>query len=250
MLAERQGLEYERDWTTLAALSDDELVIFWEGGFRAYRQAQYSQDGGATWSEPIDTLDWLIADNGFAEFVRDGANRLHLFVFQRIREGNDDRNSYGSSGNDSNGLWHSVWEGGTQWRQPERIGEPNPGNFVSATIRGGNELFAAWFSYTYLELSVFQCELYDTPAVPLQSWAEIPPLLVNNLSGTPTIAIAATATAFSTPTVLPINSSNSFPLSPEMTSSPGNAILAGILPVFAIILLIAVFNLQKRRHTR
>lgn len=247
MLAERQGFEYERDWTTLAPLGDDEYVIFWEGGYRAYRQAQYSYDGGVTWSPPIDTLDWLIADNGFAEFVRDGAERLHLFVFQRVREGNEDRNDYGE---ESNGLWHSVWEGGTQWRQPEMIGEPNGGNFATVAIRGGNQLFAAWFSYIDLEVSVIQCELYDTPAVPFQPWAEIPPLPVSNPSGTPNIVIAATATASPTPTALPINSSNSFPLTPEMTSSPGNTILVGILPVFAIIVLIVVFNIQKRRQTR
>lgn len=245
MLAERLGQEYERDWTTLAPLGDDELVAIWEGGYRAYRQAQYSQDGGATWSQPIDTLDWLIADNGFAELLRDGADRLHLFVFQRVREGNEDRNAYGA---DSNGLWHSVWEGGTQWRQPEMIGEPNPGNFVTAAMRGGNQLFAAWFSYVDLELSVIQCELYGTPAVPLQPWTEIPPLPVSDPLVTPTVV--STQTASLAPTAALVNSSSSFPITPELPPGPANSILLGIVPVFAIIILVALFNFQKRRHTR
>lgn len=244
-LAERQGIEYERDWTTLAVLGEDDLVVFWEGGYRAYRQAQYSQDGGQTWTRPKDTLDWLIADNGFAEFVRDGSDNLHLFVFQRVREGNDDRNPFGGQGN---GLWHSVWEGGNQWRQPQMVGDPNTGNFVSVAIRGGNELFAAWFSYIGLELSIIQCELQDVEAVPLEPWPEEIELNVPEVTPVDTI----TDTTETVTTTVPTNPSISLPAGVEGLASPGQPILLGMLPTIFVIALtvVVVIAFQKRRQVR
>ncbi len=244
MLDERQGIEYERDWVTLAVLGEDELVVFWEGGFRAYRQAQYSSDGGATWGQPIDTLDWLIADNGFAEFVRDGADRLHLFVFQRIREGNGDRNPFGE---ESNGLWHTVWEGETQWRQPQMVGLPNPGNFVTVAVRGGNELFAAWFSYFDLELFIIQCGLKDTMPTPLQVWTEIPPLPSLSAEAATAVSPSPTPTASLEPTA--VNPAVSFPNNTAPVSSPGTPILFGVLPAFFVILLITAVGLLRHRYS-
>ncbi len=244
MLAERRGIEYERDWVTLAVLGEDELVAFWEGGYRAYRQAQYSYDGGVTWGLPIDTLDWLIADNGFAEFVRDGADRLHLFVFQRIREGNEDRNPFGR---DTNGLWHSIWEGETQWREPHIVGEPNDGNFVTVAVRGGNEFFAAWFTYLDLELYLIQCQFKDTPAIPLQPWTNVPPLPVN------TSAEAEAGADQPLPTAVPTAaaaSSFTFPTATAPTPSPGNTILIGVIPTLFIILIVTAVGWQRRRHSR
>ncbi|MCL4262299.1 MAG: glycoside hydrolase [Anaerolineae bacterium] len=243
MLAERQGNEYERDWVTLAVLGEDELVAFWEGGFRAYRQAQYSADGGATWSRPIDTLDWLIADNGFAEFVRDGAGRLHLFVFQRIREGNGDRNPFGE---ESNGLWHTVWEGETQWRQPQMVGLPNPGNFVTVAIRGGNELFAAWFSYADLELAIIQCELKDTPAIPPQPWAQIPPL--PSIATEAATAVPPSPAPTASPEPTPAGASFTFPSTGASASNPGNLILYGTLPALFVIVMVTAVGWLRRRN--
>lgn len=254
-LAERKGLEYERDWVTLAVLGENELVAFWEGGYRAYRQAQYSYDGGETWTDPIDTLDWLIADNGFAEFVRDGDGRLHLFVFQRIREGNTDRNPFVTE--ETNGLWHSFWQGGQEWRQPQLIGEPNGGNFAAVTIRGGNELFAAWFSYTGLELYVGQCQLKDTSPIPLQAWTEVPPRpLVVSEDGT---AVAPTATPFANSTAThnqPASQGTSNNNSPNLNFStttvplpnPSNTILTGVIPVIVVILLVTAVSWFRRRQ--
>jgi hypothetical protein len=245
-LAERKGIEYERDWTTVAVTGENDLIAFWEGGFRAYRQAQYSSDGGATWSEPIDTLDWLIADNGFVEFVRDGADRLHSFVFQRVREGNDDRNPYGAN---SNGLWHSVWEGGTTWREPQLVGDPNSGNFNSVTVRGGNELFAAWFGYIDLELSVIQCQINDTPAIPLQPWLDVPPPPVY-VTAQPT-AVPATPTA--APTATPVKAGPaSFPTTVGPAADPGTAVLVGVIPTLLIIAIVsvAIIGWQRQRQTR
>lgn len=157
-LAERQGAEYERDWVSLATLGDDELVAFWEGGFRAYRQAQYSDDGGVTWSEPIDTLDWLIADNGFAEFIEDSAGRLHLFVSQRVREGNLDKG-------EGNAIWHTVWEGDKKWREPVRADPDNSANYIAVALSKGNEVHIASFSNSILEIFTLRCTIEGAPAV-------------------------------------------------------------------------------------
>ena len=87
ILDQRKDDDYERDWTSLAVLDKDTLLAFWEGGYRAYPQSQVSADGGVTWSKPVDTFYWLIADNGFVEMARDSADRLHAFLPRRIREG-------------------------------------------------------------------------------------------------------------------------------------------------------------------
>jgi hypothetical protein len=160
-LAERKGLEYERDWATLTELSEGQLVVFWEGGFRAYRQAQYSYDGGDSWSEPIDTLDWLIADNGFAEFVKDSAGRVHLFVSQRVREGNPDKGG-------GNAIWHTVWEGEQNWREPRRADPDNPANYISVALSRGNEVHIASFSNAVLEILTLRCTIEGAPTLPVE----------------------------------------------------------------------------------
>ena len=106
ILSERMQNEYERDWTALTILDAGKVVVMWEGGWRAYRHAQYSDDGGATWSKPVDTFPWLIGENGFVEFARDSNRTLYAFLSQRMREG---ISYYGET--DSSALWESVWEG-------------------------------------------------------------------------------------------------------------------------------------------
>jgi hypothetical protein len=246
ILDERQGIEYERDWVTLAPLDENQLIVFWEGGYRAYRQAQYSQDGGVTWSEPIDTLDWLIADNGFAEFVRDGAGRLHLFVFQRIREGNVDRNLYGVG---SNGLWHSTWEGDTTWRQPKMIGQPNSGNFVSVAVRGGNELFATWFSYIDLELYIIQCQFEDTPSIPFVTWDEPPPLMVESTEQDLSISTQSMPASYTQP--LPVESGVAAAWQSQPILEQPNLdslIFWGVIPTLILILTILLLHQQLKRR--
>ena len=110
-LAERIDPEYERDWNNMALLGPGKIVAMWEGGYRAYRYAMYSDDSGVTWSQPIDTFPFLIGENGLVEFARDSLDRLHLFISQRIREGNEIRGQY-------IGLWHSIWEGGIDGLSP------------------------------------------------------------------------------------------------------------------------------------
>lgn len=240
VLDKRLGNEYERDWVTLAVLGEDELVAFWEGGWRAYRQAQYSTDGGETWSEPVDTLDWLIADNGFAEFVRDSTGRLHLFVFQRVREGNDDKGNL-------EGLWHTTLDAERTWREPQLVGNPSKGNFVSVAIKGGNELFAAWFDYTDFEIFVMQCQIEGADPVEPQPWTNLAPVgeseeATNTLEPTPPSATDTEEMAIDAPS--PPNSSISRP-----ADNPAYALVLGMAPVLLLIVVVVGFYMHRQRFS-
>lgn len=237
LLDERQGEEYERDWSTLALLGEDELVAFWEGGFRAYRQAQYSYDGGATWTDPIDTLDWLIADNGFAEFVRDSAGRLHLFVLQRVREGNVDKGP-------REGLWHTMWEGNQQWREPELVGSQTPANLVSVAISGGNQLFAATTGTFDYEIHIRRCTIEGAPAIETQ-------LPVTQGTSPDTQAGILPVVEVTPPVFAGVTEVTSPAIevsrAPANATSPGAPLILGIAaPLFLVVITVAGYVLRRR----
>lgn len=164
-LAERAPNDYERDWVQMAWLEGDKLVLTWEGGFRAYRQFMYSDDFGVTWTEPEDTFYWLIGENGYTEFARDGAGRLHLFIAQRVREGSIGR--YGCLG-----LWHSTWQGDRNWSDPELVGGCNNMVDPRVVIANGNQLVAAWYSSLVGEIMVLTGTIQDAPYIEPQPLLE------------------------------------------------------------------------------
>ncbi len=250
VLERRVGDEYERDWTALAKLDDDQLVALWEGGFRAYPQAQYSFNDGGAWSQPVDTFYWLIADNGFAEFERDSSGRLHVFLPRRIREGYEDRcNSFPGCTGDGNALWHSVWEGETRWREPRPAGdflaENIGGNYTSAVITGGNRLMAAWFLYAETELMLMECRIEGAEEIAAQPW----PSPTTTPAPSPTLQPIATVTlpaptAFPTPP--PITASGFTGAPPA--SSPMALIIPGLAAAFILVGgTIAIQQFRRRR---
>ncbi len=177
----REDNDYERDWTNIAVLDKNQLMVMWEGGFRAYPQAQYSYDGGETWTEPIDTFPWLIADNGYANLLRDNTGRLHTFLVRRIREGAGDVCRFpgcalAEANGTTNTLWHSVWEGGTVWRSPKPVGNilyqvadgdyaSIGGNFSAVAFNRGNQLVVAWFDYAHFEMTTMECTVAGASVV-------------------------------------------------------------------------------------
>lgn len=237
VLDRRQGEEYERDWSTLALLGENALVAFWEGGFRAYRQAQYSYDGGATWTDPIDTLDWLIADNGFAEFARDSAGRLHLFVLQRVREGNVDKGR-------REGLWHTMWEGNQQWREPELVGSQTPANLVSVAISGGNQLFAATTGTFDYEIHIRRCTIQGAPAIAPQlpvTEATSPDTDAGTL---PVVEATPPVSSGEPEATLP---AIEFSQTPVNETDPGSPLILGIAaPLFLVAITVAGYVLRRR----
>ncbi|MCC9076759.1 hypothetical protein FKZ61_011635 [Litorilinea aerophila] len=245
-LAERVGDEYERDWTTLAVLEPGRLVALWEGGFRAYPQTQYSDDGGATWSAPIDTFFWLIADNGFGEFVRDSTGRLHVFLVRRIREGYSHLcGRFVGCRGDGNTIWHSVWEAGVNWRDPRPVGGFHDSNFISVAMNLGNQLFLSWFNYdnpeTSLDIFTMQCTVEGAPALAPQPWPAVD-------MPTPT----PVATAWPTPTPLPEVTATPAPVvsvqaTPVGRSNPATPLLVGALPSLALLVLAVMVERIRRR---
>jgi hypothetical protein len=252
MLAARAEGDYERDWTKIEVLGEGHLVAFWAGGFRAYPQAQYSTDGGVTWTEPIDTLFWLIADNGFAEFVQDSEGRHHIFLARRIREGYDEVCSrFPQCSGTGNAIWHSVWESGPNWREPKPVDFTfSPVNFISTAISQGNQLTFAWFDYTDLEVNVMRCEIEGVRTLEVVLMPTITPTPA--LSATSAAQTEATATpsvangieaaeATTTPTLnLGVPSRNAQP-------SAQAILLSSFVPACALVLLILVVSRIRRR---
>ena len=233
-LSERVGDEYERDWARLASLGDDQLVVMWEGGYRAYRHAMYSNDGGVTWSKPIDTFPWLIGENGFVEFAYDSNGRLHLFIAQRVREGYTERGS-------RMGLWHSIWEGGTRWREPVYVsqggGAENMTNPKVAIIQG-NKIVAAWYGSHIYEIMVMTGTI--TSANYLQAITRDTPRTSVQPTPQPIVTLQPSDTVI-VPT--PILFDTSMPSNTAM--SPASYVLFGSLPVLLIV--VSIFLKQKHK---
>ncbi len=223
MITETRPGEYERDWNNLALLGEGQLVSIWEGGFRAYRHAMYSSDGGVTWTDPIDTFPWLIGENGFVKYATDSLGQLHLFIAQRVREGNTDRDVGGV------GLWHSIWEGGTTWRDPVLIGGVNDMVNPAAVIVNGNEVVAAWYASSVIEIMVMTGQLGDTPPTEPQPWpdpgssAEPTATPIDATSITPVVEVTAEPG-------IPLN-----PNPPQGSDNPGSVIFLGIVPAVLIL---------------
>jgi len=257
-LAERTGMEYERDWTNPMVLDENHLIVMWEGGFRAYPQAQYSDDGGVTWSEPIDTFYWLIADNGFASMLWDGSKRLHAFLVRRIREGYDMCHFPGCDNalarGSTNTIWHSVWEGGRRWREPKPVSDFGNGEFgdiggafTQLAIVGGNKVIAAYFSYTYQEIMVMECDIEGALEIPPEPWPTVTPGPTVTPSST-SLPLVAVANVPQEP-VRPVLSVDQIPYPANAQSNPGSAIFLGILPVLLIIIVIGIVKQVKQRKS-
>jgi hypothetical protein len=204
VIAQNVDDEYERDWNNLAQLSDNQLMAMWEGGWRAYRQAQYSYDGGVTWSEPVDSFPKLIGDNGFVEFAQDSRGTWHAFVANRIREGTD----VFVAGDDDVSLWHSTWLGGEGWSDPTLaitgVSAKNMTN-PKVAIVNGNRIVAAWYGSQIYEIYVATGVIQDAPALEPEPWqssaiyptatpsqVELTPVIGETVQPTPTPFIEKT----------------------------------------------------------
>ncbi len=256
VLDKRRNDEYERDWTNLTVLGKNQLAVIWEGGFRAYPQAQYSDDGGVTWGKPIDTFPWLIADNGFANLLWDDTGRLHAFLVRRLREDSGDVCKFAGCAaaearGSTNTLWHSIWEGGTRWRDPKPVGNFGDGKlgdiggaFSAVAFVGGNEFVAAWFSYLTQEIVVMNCTVEGVSPDEPKPW--------------PTATPKPTATPLPTPTPMPVDVTLALITRPvysdTATSQPADTLQNPGLPILfggLISLLVVagvVFVKQYRRY--
>jgi hypothetical protein len=232
-LTVRAGGEYERDWNNMAHLGNNTIVTFWEGGWRAYRHAQYSFDNGRTWTEPVDIFPGLIGENGFVEFARDGDGNLHLFYAQRTREGNMLRSG--------EGLWHSIWEGGTRWRDPISSGGNTGYLNPKVAIINGNNVVATWYTSPEFEIWVMTGSIIGVTQTPPRPWERV--ALEPETTSVPTYEISPF-----TPT--PEQSDPVFdtgPISRYSNGHPGVAIMLGIFPSIIFVgIILMIIKLRQR----
>jgi hypothetical protein len=230
-IATRIGDEYERDWNNMTLLGPGQIVTMFEGGWRAYRYAMYSYDSGVTWSDPIDTFPWLIGENGTVEYVRDSNGTLHLFIAQRVREG------YSRGDLNLAALWHSEWEGGTRWSEPEFVGALvnliNP----KVTIAGGNRIVATWYTQNDLEIMTMIGTIQNAPAVDPQTL----PTEIPAATATPEPLTVLEATQ-------PVQVQSGFTVTPGdgAPGQPGVPIAIGVSISFLLIA-VAVILIFRRR---
>jgi hypothetical protein len=238
VLTENRDDEYERDWNNMVQLDKNLLMTIWEGGWRAYRNAQYSLTEGSSWSDPIDIFPRLIGDNGYVEFVKDSNNKWHAFLAQRIREGNE-----GTGQADAVFLWESSWLGGTGWSDPVQAisGEStramtNP----KVAIVNGNRIVATWYGSGIYEVMVATGVIQDAPYIPPKPWpasVEQPINIPTDVMPTPLVEITLQPTP--TPYILK-------PVSKPGANEPFNFAF-GVASSLIVSLIMVVIVVVKRR---
>ena len=233
-LSTRIGIEYERDWCSLGLLGPGQIVAMWEGGYRAYRYGMYSDDGGVTWSDPIDTFPWLIGENGFVDFYADSAKSIHAFLSQRVREGNEQRGNH-------EGLYTSVWMGGTNWQEPVLAWGDIPMVNPSVAIVGGNRVVVAWYSYTDLEVRAMTGEIPSAPYIPPTVLSA--PILPATATVQPAETATATLETSSLMNTAPTPASQESPAQNDLFDNPMLPVMLGI--VFTILVLVLAIWIYK-----
>lgn len=179
---------YEVDWLSVG-IRDKEIHLAWEGSSDiATLNERISLDGGQTWGESHQILANLRGENGFADYVIDSANQLHLLDTQR-----GDPNSI------TQGVWNATWASG-RWQDPDLAGVSSTGlyaqlghltqsellNIMHGTLSGnglryqrsaivnGNELFVVvvsewdgeiWASHTTLDAPYIAPHPFPQPSV-------------------------------------------------------------------------------------
>lgn len=246
-LAEVREGEYERDWNSMTVLPDGRLMSVWEGGFRAYRNAMFSEDDGATWTEPWDMFPTLIGENGFAEFATDSLGRLHMFLAQRIREGVVVNTEFDGT---IEGLWHSVALGENEWSDPILSGGVNPMVNPKIAILQGNIVVAVWYSNLEREIIVMIGKIEDAPTIAVQPWPDTERVFRSTPESPPGGGQEPQETA---PPSMP---EPTISLSADETSStkidatnPANLVFIGAAPVLLIIP-VFIFVWRRKRSSR
>jgi hypothetical protein len=235
---------YEVDWISVGVVGK-EIHLVWEGSSPAATVFErISSDGGQTWGEPHQILSALVGENGFADFVVDSANQLHMLVVKR-----------GDAGSLTNGVWHTVWEGG-HWQDPTLLGTSFTGLYseldklsqtalqemLRGTLTGnglryqrtalvnGNELFV-------VVVNEWDGEIWSTHTT-LGS-PHINPQPYPQQVSTPTQSSALTPKPSPTATALPVISSSS--ATANQGADVGAPVFTGGFAVLVLIIGVAIY---------
>lgn len=235
---------------------NDQLIVIYNNGFgetvAPVMWMRRSDDGGTSWSVPVQAFPTHRGRNGPVSLVIDSANTLHALFGQRT-----------GGSPDIHGMWHSVWDGG-RWSQPEAIvSNPQRKGSISldpyvqyepgfdpydakAIVVQGNILLVTWRTdpgaskdgvwYSY--------DILDAPALPT-----VPLPVVAGpqtaLTPEPTHSQTSLATPLpeSSPTSVPLEQITAPPRQPGGTAAP---LLVG--SVSAILLVFAIFVMHGVRQ--
>jgi hypothetical protein len=250
---------YETDWLSTGVVGD-EIHLSWEGGEVAYQNERISRDGGHTWSENQIILPNLVGENGFANYVVDSANLLHLLVVKRA-----DPNSF------AQGVWHTSWDE-DHWNDPVLLGTRNlllyekaskldpqsletitRGTFTGNGLRyqmsaivNGNQLFVVvvnefdgeiWSTHTTLDAPYIPPKAYPMPA----AQTDVPPSATPQITAAPTVQPEEALSA--TPPIQSVETAQ------ESGNQTSDLVLTGVLPAGIIVIgIIAYFFFIKRRR--
>jgi hypothetical protein len=214
---------------------------------------QFSQDGGARWSEP-QQIPGILARiynqtpyDTYALAV-DGSNNIHLFASAYIARPELDMRI------ESPDLLHLVYSNG-QWSAPEAImdNELYP-EWPKVTIHNGNQLHVVWFTRSEQDLYVSENSQYkvwySSRSISAQTQTALP-----LLTATPIIVPSATPlppTITPTPTIAPEVLSAPVIDGPMTWEQRGMITIASAIApaVIVVLLVIGIFwwNLRRERN--
>ncbi len=219
------------DWPVIVA-DAKRLALFWNNGVgsKTGRFFQWSQDNGKTWSaiQPVFPND-LSGQTSEAGLTFDGNGVLHLVT---AALGNDGKDGVLRYANWTNGIWSNytnVW--------PDYFGER-----ITLLVTGGNRLHLVWLDRAHKTVA-YSSRLIDAPATPKQSFVarQAPTAAPPTQSSAPKTLPASVPTAMTTvPSFADTQGS-------ATATSPVEALLPGVLPVFALCLVVILNRLRSAR---
>ena len=210
-LGYRDPGDYETSYPYLTAISESEIHLIYCDGSDRGRSHRTSQDGGATWSEPLRILTEMEGVNGYVFPLVDGLGQMHLIINMRTRQ-------------QVGGIYYARWLG-ESWTpvEPLVVGDPNLGgaHFAAGTVRLGNELHIAWTQLGNGEIG----HVYGVaPWVPRSTPVAVPsPQMPGPLPTSEGQPSSGTSSEPVVPTAPPAAQvpGDSVPLSTQVPSSPG-----------------------------
>jgi len=222
IIAKREGMDYSATWPEI--ISDgDKLILLFQDSFPATRFMSISQDGGDTWSFPVQPFPY-IGEYEFTSMTKDSNGVIHLVLGNRI--GNPE----------IHGMWYSKWLG-NRWSALEPISSgPNTSTYdpsaPQSVILQGNILFAAWWNNVQrdkLTGAWYSYKLLDSPQL------SITPNQLPTSTSTKYVEANANKTQEPVPikTVEPVKTN----FDGKKTSYlPASAIMLGFIPAVALII--------------
>ena len=231
VLARRDPDDYSTNWPSLIVRDDELIVVYQDGVTPPTKWMIRSKDNGRTWTAPV--RPWL--HEGEYENVvllKDGVGQIHAVMGGRI----------GNPG--THGMWHSILISDT-WSSLEPIVTgPKTPDFDPSAPKGvillGNTLLTAWWTDTDVEHRNGAWYSYTVLNAPEQPREPLPTPVP---TATP-ISYEAVATA-SAPTPTPVPELDR-EVGDAALSSPAMPLLAGVVPVVAVIAVVFVWRLSRR----